>query len=67
MRQEMPPIGCKCEWFDPSQGWTKVKIMYSSDWVVVLRGISEGMENGVDVSINLAMDKKPEFREVFCE
>ena len=58
----LPPVGCECEWFEPHGGWTPVKIVYKSKWVIVIRSIKEGLGKDVEISRDLVMDKLQEFR-----
>lgn len=65
----LPPVGCECEWYDSSSkdGWTKVKIMYLSRWVIVMRSIEPDLGRGVDVCRDLVFDKLQEFRPIRSE
>ncbi|HHL2824713.1 TPA: hypothetical protein ACQ431_002942 [Citrobacter murliniae] len=65
----LPPVGCECEWLHSlTKGlWTKVKIMYLSEWVIVMRSIEQNAGNGVDISRDLIMDNMPQFRPIRSE
>ena len=49
----LPPVGCECEWHDRNtKSWIPVKVLYSSEWVVVIRGMATNgdiVELGVEV------------------
>lgn len=60
--KDLPPVGCECEWFESQCGWTPVKIVYKSKWVIVMRSIKEGLGKDVDISRDLVLDKLQEFR-----
>lgn len=49
----LPPVGCECEWHDRNtKSWIPVKVLYSSEWVVVIRGVATNgdiVELGVEV------------------
>lgn len=52
----LPPVGVKCEWYDKNiKKWFPVKVVYSSEWVLVVRGAASngdvvelGIERFVD-------------------
>src|ERR1051325_589596 len=60
----VPPVGVECEWCESNGQWTAVKIVYLSEWVIVMRGVKEGLGKGVEIAKDLVMDKMPEFRPI---
>lgn len=63
----LPPVGIECEWCESNGQWTAVKIVYLSEWVIVMRGVKEGLGKGVEIAKDLVMDKVPEFRPIRSE
>lgn len=63
----LPPVGVECEWCESNGQWTTVKIVYLSEWVIVMRGVKEGLGKGVEIAKDLVMDKVPEFRPIRSE
>lgn len=66
----LPPVGCECEWQDKNtKQWQPVKVVYSSEWVTVVREINK--EKGgdlVDIAIeNYGDESRRKFRPLRTE
>ena len=66
----LPPVGVECEWQDNNtKQWIPVKVVYSSEWVTVIREINE--EKGddlVEIAIeNYGDDSRLKFRPLRTE
>lgn len=63
----LPPVGTECEWKDTNTGkWQKVKVVYSSEWVTVIREDKE--VDAVELAIeSYGGDKSKEFRKIRTE
>lgn len=63
----LPPIGCVCEWQDKNtKQWQPVKVVYSSEWVTVIREINkERGDDLVEIAIeNYGDDARLKFRPI---
>lgn len=66
----IPPVGCECEWQDKNtKQWQPVKVVYSSEWVTVVREINkERGDDLVEVAIeNYGDDSRLKFRPLHTE
>lgn len=66
----LPPVGCVCEWQDKNtKQWQPVKIVYSSEWVTVIREINkEKGDDLVEIAIeNYGDDARLNFRLIRSE
>lgn len=66
----LPPVGCECEWQDKNtKQWQPVKVVYSSEWVTVVREINK--EKGgdlVEIAIeNYGDESRRKFRPLRTE
>ena len=63
----LPPVGCVCEWQDKNtKQWQPVKVVYSSEWVTVIREINkERGDDLVEIAIeNYGDDARLKFRPI---
>lgn len=63
----LPPVGTECEWHDKNTNkWFKVSVVYSSEWVTVIREDKEvdAVELAVD---NYGDEQRRQFRPIRSE
>lgn len=63
----LPPAGCECEWQDRNtKHWTKVSVVYASEWVTVIREckITDPVELAID---NYGDEDRRQFRPIRTE
>jgi len=64
----LPPVGASCEWYDRNtKTWSPVKVVYSSEWVVVVSG-ADSNGDVVELGIEVFMDaERCKFRPIRTE
>lgn len=66
--EDLPPVGCECEYLDNNGKWYPVIIKYASDQLVVISGVTKilGVEQGTEIAKDIIIDK-PQFRTLRSE
>lgn len=66
--EDLPPVGCECEWNDSNVGWLPVKIKYISDQIVVIESPTNlfGVQKLTEIAKDIICDK-PQFRPLRTE
>ena len=66
--EDLPPVGCECEYLDNNGKWYPVTIKYASEQLVVISGATKilGVEQGTEIAKDIIIDK-PQFRPLQSE
>lgn len=66
--EDLPPVGCECEWRDSNVGWIPVKIKYISEQIVVIESPVNlfGVQKLTEIAKDIICDK-PQFRPLRTE
>lgn len=61
----LPPVGTTCEWQAAGQRiWVPVTVVFSSNWVLVVRDVNPHPEGPVDIAIDLTTQTDDKFRPI---